>query len=55
MVTFVKEFENYILSENKEDSLSTIVPGSESDLYIQILNILKTISKEFPKEVIYFL
>jgi hypothetical protein len=52
MVTFVKEFENYILSENKEDSLSTIVPGSEAQLYLQILNKLKSISNEFPIEVI---
>ena len=52
MVSFVKEFESYILSENKEESLITIVPGSEAELYLQILNKLKMISTEFPKEVL---
>ena len=52
MVSFAKEFESFILSDNKEDSLLTIVPGSEAELYLQILNKLKAISNEFPKEVI---
>ena len=52
MVNFVKEFESYILSENKEASLHTIVPGSESEMYLQILTKMKVISNEFPKEVL---
>lgn len=41
MVTFVKEFEQYILSDFKEESLISIVPGSQAEVYIQFVNAYK--------------
>ena len=46
MIPFVKEFENYILNENKEDSLNSLIPGSESETYLKILNQLKDVKDE---------
>jgi hypothetical protein len=46
MNTFVKEFENYILSDGGIDTLSTVVSGSQADLYIQVVNKLKDLEKD---------
>jgi hypothetical protein len=54
MVTFVKEFENYILSNNNEETLSTLVSGSQSEIYIQLINKLKeidTLDKKLNPEI----
>ncbi len=45
MVSYIKEFENYLLSDFSEESLSAFIPGSEQQLYLSILNQIKSISK----------
>jgi hypothetical protein len=54
MVTFVKEFEQYVLSENKEESLLSIIPGSQADTYMQFISQIKSIEEKgkIPEEVI---
>ena len=51
MVEFVKEFEQFILSENKEEPIMTLIPGSAADQYFQITQKLLKIEKEFPQSV----
>lgn len=46
MVTFVKEFENYILSDKREESLISIIPGSEADIYLQISKALNEMEEK---------
>ena len=46
MITFVKEFEQYLLSENRAESLNSLIPGSQSDLYIQLSEAIKQLTKE---------
>lgn len=46
MASFVKEFENYILSDKREDSLISIIPGSEADLYLQLTKALTEYSEK---------
>jgi len=55
MVSFVKDFENYVLSDFAEDIKNSFIPGSESLLYINILNQLKSMSetKILPPNVIF--
>lgn len=54
MVTFIKEFEQYLLSESREESFQSIIPGSQADLYIQLSSMIKSISTdtdEIPRNV----
>ena len=51
MVEFVKEFEQYILSENKDEAIMTIIPGSVADQYFQITQKLNRVEEEFPPSV----
>ena len=51
MVEYVKEFEQFILSENKEESIMTMIPGSIADQFLQITQKLNNISEEFPQSV----
>jgi hypothetical protein len=46
MVTFEKEFENYILSGSDGDTLSTIVSGGQADLYLQVAAKIKELDKD---------
>ncbi len=46
MVTFVKEYENYILSENKVDIIKTLIPGSQSEAYLNMMNQIKKINEK---------
>jgi len=46
MVSFVKEFENYILSDKREDSLMSIIPGSEADIYLQLVKALSELESK---------
>ncbi len=41
MSTFVKEYENYILSDKREETLMSIIPGSEADIYLQLTKYLR--------------
>lgn len=51
MVEYVKEFEQYILSENKEEPIMTMIPGSSADQFFQITQKLNNINEEFPQSV----
>ena len=53
MVSFVKEFESYVLSDFNQDSLLSVIPGSQSDIYLQLLNQIKKLGekKEVTEEV----
>jgi len=55
MVSFVKDFENYVLSDFSEDIKNSFIPGSESLLYVTILNQLKSMTETntLPPNVIY--
>jgi hypothetical protein len=43
MVSFVKEFEQYILSDGNQETLLSLINGSQADIYIQIINNIKKI------------
>lgn len=51
MVEYVKEFEQFILSENKEESIMTMIPGSVADQFLHISQKLNKINQEFPESV----
>ncbi len=46
MVTFAKEFENFIINDFREESLATLVPGSEADNYIKLIRRINNIENE---------
>jgi hypothetical protein len=53
MVTFVKEFEQYILNECRSESILSVIPGSEADVYLEILKKMHEMEKtgKCPDEV----
>lgn len=51
MAEYVKEFEQYIINDHKEESLLTIIPGSSSDRFLQITQKLRKVAEEFPQSV----
>jgi hypothetical protein len=51
MSTFVKEFENYIISDFREETLATLVPGSESEYFIKLIRRINNMEKEDPEKV----
>ncbi len=57
MVSYVKEFENYVLSDFSEDAVNSFIPGSEQQLYFSIINQIKALSKEkkVPEKVKFYL
>ena len=44
MVTFVKEFENYLLSDHPEEELRNLILGSDSEVYLNLIKLIKQIS-----------
>ena len=53
MAKYVKEFETYIISDKRDETLRTIVPNTEADLYLKIIKQLNNLDheKKFPIEV----
>jgi len=53
MVTFIKEFEQYLLSENRAETLQSLIPGSQAELYIQLTTLIKSLTEleELPESV----
>ena len=45
MVTFVKDFENVILSDYSEEAMNSFIQGSESHLYVSICKQIKTMAE----------
>jgi hypothetical protein len=45
MTTYAKEYENYIISGFREESLSTLVPGSNSEKYINLIRRINEMEK----------
>ena len=39
-------WENYILSDKREESLISIIPGSESDIYLQIIKAMEEMEEK---------
>ena len=56
MAKFIKEYESFIISGKREETLQGIIPNTESDLYIKIINQLNNLdsNKEYPLEVLFF-
>jgi hypothetical protein len=50
MVSFVKEFEDYVLNDRNDDSLKTLIPGLEHDYYIKITKAINQINEETSEE-----
>jgi hypothetical protein len=49
MTTYAKEYENYIISGFREENLSTLVPGSDAEKYINIfrkVNSMESLDKQ---------
>ncbi len=49
MTTYAREYENYIISGFREESLATLVPGSEAEKYINLVkkvNLMENLDKE---------
>jgi hypothetical protein len=51
MVKFVKEFETYILSNKSKESIQSLIPYSESEIYLKLINLINSAENEFPKKV----
>jgi hypothetical protein len=51
MTTFAKEYEQYIISGFREESLNTLTPGGEAEAYFNLARTISQIEKEFPKNV----
>ena len=45
MTTYAKEYENYIISGFREESLSTLVPESNSEKYINLIRRINDMEK----------
>ena len=45
MTTYAKEYENYIISGFREESLSTLVPGSNAEKYISLVRRINDMEK----------
>ena len=54
MTKYVKEFESFIISNKRVEILQTIIPNSETDIYLKIIERLNTLDyeKEFPNEIL---
>lgn len=51
MSIFAKEYEQYIISGFREESLSTLVPGSDADKYLKILRKINSAEEAMSTEV----
>jgi hypothetical protein len=57
MTKYIKEFESFVISDKRPETLDSIIPNSEAEYYLKIISSLNSLKEddEFPKEVfIYF-
>ncbi len=53
MTKYVKEFESFVISDKRPETLDSIIPNSEAEYFLKIISALNNLKEddEFPQEV----